>query len=736
MQDQLIVNDVTQLNPIKVAKVLIPQTVEEIQKAVKEAAGSVSIGGGRFSMGGQTASPNTLHLDMRQFNKVIALDVDNKTICVQTGIRWRDIQKHIDPKGLSIKIMQTYSNFSVGGSLSVNVHGRYMGLGPLILSVRSIAIVLANGELVKASPEENSHIFYGAIGGYGGLGVIVEAELDLSDNIRVERRDEKMETADYFKYFCENVRESEDAVFHNADIYPPHYTKLRAVTWSKTEKPATHKESMIPEGQKYGLEKYFYWAFSETPFGKWRREHIIDPLIYSKNKVHWKNYEASYDVAELEPKSRKKSTYVLQEYFVPIARFDEFMSKMAEILQRHDVNMINISVRHAKKDSGALMAWAADEVFAFVLYYKQGVSDVDKNRVAVWTRELVEAAISCDGCYYLPYQPHATSSQLHRAYPRAKELFELKDKYDPNFKFKNIIWDTYYKQEEVKKTTLKSEFHQVFSSMEWSDKFYRFLQVIYRIYPEDKFHYLIKEIYQNHEGDEAIYKEIQKHLPRIKAPLSDLTYALPALLKQKKEMTRQTLELLNGKTEFNGYLEIGSPGRYISDLKKLIKVTGDLWLMDEKEPSFSPADLMERGRLPKLGKYVPLNDYDAFVGDKIKADSLDIVTCHIGLHHTPKDKLEGFVNSIYQSLRTGGILILRDHDVKDSEMFNFVALVHTVFNAGLNIDWSENEKEVRNFESIAFWSDYLQKAGFKDDGRRLLQENDPSDNTLMAFIKE
>ena len=49
---------------------------------------------------------------------------------------------------------------------------------------------------------------------------------------------------------------------------------------------------------------------------------------------------------------------------------------------------------------------------------------------------------------------------------------------------------------------------------------------------------------------------------------------------------------------------------------------------------------------------------------------------------------------------------------------------------------SENEKEVRNFESIAFWSDYLQKAGFKDDGRRLLQENDPSDNTLMAFIKE
>jgi len=31
--------------------------------------------------------------------------------------------------------MQSYANFTVGGSLSVNVHGRYVNQGPLILSV-------------------------------------------------------------------------------------------------------------------------------------------------------------------------------------------------------------------------------------------------------------------------------------------------------------------------------------------------------------------------------------------------------------------------------------------------------------------------------------------------------------------------------------------------------------------------------------------------------------------------
>ncbi len=93
--------------------------------------------------------------------------------------------------------MQTYANFTVGGSLSVNVHGRYIGEGPLVRSVESIKVVLADGSLVQASPSHNSEIFYGAIGGYGGLGAIVEATLQLVPNERIERRVTPMATSDY-----------------------------------------------------------------------------------------------------------------------------------------------------------------------------------------------------------------------------------------------------------------------------------------------------------------------------------------------------------------------------------------------------------------------------------------------------------------------------------------------------------------------------------------------------------
>lgn len=245
-------------------------------------------------------------------NRVLELSLEKKTIRVQPGVRWCDIQRVVDPHGLSVKIMQSYANFTVGGSLSVNVHGRYVGLGPLVLSVRAIALVLADGTLVRASREENREIFFGAIGGYGALGVIVEAELELADNDRVEEVPVKVRTRDYADHFKNKVRDDEGAVFHNADMYGPHYETVRSVTWRKTKRPVTHGERLMPPRTTHLLSRYLTWAMSETPFRAWRREHLIDPLRFATRRVHYRNYEAGYDVRELEPPSRAERTYVLR----------------------------------------------------------------------------------------------------------------------------------------------------------------------------------------------------------------------------------------------------------------------------------------------------------------------------------------------------------------------------------------------------------------------------------------
>lgn len=440
----LIVDDVTQINPVKVLSVQIPESISQLREIIENHTGTISIGGGRFSMGGQTASSNSLHIDMRKLNKVVHFSKEEKTIKVEAGARWCDIQHYVDKHNLSVKIMQTYANFTVGGSLSVNVHGRYIGLGPLILSVRSLEIILANGQLMHCSRTENPEYFFACIGCYNAIAVIAAVEFDLEENVAVKRSHKKMRIEEYKDFFFTNVRENKDVVFHNGDIYPPHYKTVRGVSWTKTDKKPTVKTRLMPLSASYPIERYFIGAFSKNNFGKWRREHIIDPILYMSKKIHWRNYEAGYDVAELEPESRKQSTYVLQEYFAPVNRFDEFAALMADIFKKHKVNVINVSIRHAKADDGSMLAWAREEVFAFVVWYKQGTSEAAKKQVGVWTSEMIDAAISVKGAYYLPYQPHATAEQFHKAYPNAHKLFELKTKLDPHFKFRNVMWDTYY----------------------------------------------------------------------------------------------------------------------------------------------------------------------------------------------------------------------------------------------------------------------------------------------------
>src|SRR5688500_3436540 len=80
-----VVNDATPLNAIPVDRVVAPATLGQIVDEVRARCGPVSIGGGRFSMGGQTATERALQIDMRRFDKVISLDTAKNEITVQAG---------------------------------------------------------------------------------------------------------------------------------------------------------------------------------------------------------------------------------------------------------------------------------------------------------------------------------------------------------------------------------------------------------------------------------------------------------------------------------------------------------------------------------------------------------------------------------------------------------------------------------------------------------------------------
>lgn len=438
-----LIYDVSQLNPIAMSQVYAVRNETDLAALLQHSQGPISIGGGRYSQGGHTAVADGVQLDMRTFNQVLAFDPVAKQIRVQAGMRWSELQRVIDPHQLAVKIMQTYANFTIGGSVSVNAHGRYVGQGALVHSILALRLMLADGQILELSPQQQPEIFYAVIGGYGGLGVILDVTLQLTDNSKVKRQYADMPLADYAPWFAKQRNEHPDMVFHNADLFPPHYNQVRAVSWLNTDDPVTEPQRLHPAQADYRYQARLVDFVADYPAGKWLRQHVLEPLVYQMDTVHWRNFEASYDVAELEPASRQDFSYGLREYFVPVDQLQPFVARMATIFEQHQVNVLNVSIRHAKADHNTLLSWSPTEVFCLVVYYRQGTDSASQQATDIWSQAMVQASLAVGGRYYLPYQRNATPSQFSQAYPGISRFAELKQQLDPHGRFSNAFWQKY-----------------------------------------------------------------------------------------------------------------------------------------------------------------------------------------------------------------------------------------------------------------------------------------------------
>ena len=411
---------------------VVPENLAEIQQALWNSPKTtkVSVGGAYYSMGGQTGRDQQLHFDMHRMNRILHLDQQARIVIVEAGITWAQLQRELDRHDLSVSNMQSYNSFSVGGSVSVNAHGRYLGFGPLISTVESLTLVLSNGLVVNASRTKNDDLFRAAIGGYGGLGIVVHVELHVTDNCPLELDVSTGTLSNYQENFKRHVQPDMDVVLHNAQVDLATLTwSLTSITWKKTRQRVTVPDRLQPTSQPSSSTKTVLTRIVSrwipTSLDSFFRPQFI------QGQVVWKNYEASYDVALLEG----LNPYELQEFFVPVWALETFLMQLKQIVQRHNIRIWNISIRHSNADSESILAWAKTECFSIVLFYPQ--SRFAETRV--WSSELIQVALDLHGSFYLPYRMYAEPQQVRSAYPNLDLFFRIKRKWDPDSRMHSFL---------------------------------------------------------------------------------------------------------------------------------------------------------------------------------------------------------------------------------------------------------------------------------------------------------
>ncbi|MBX9703863.1 MAG: hypothetical protein K2X39_06885, partial [Silvanigrellaceae bacterium] len=118
-----------------------------------------------------------------------------------------------------------------------------------------------------------------------------------------------------------------------------------------------------------------------------------------------------------------------------------------------------------------------------------------------------------------------------------------------------------------------------------------FFDNVFSLYPSQSFISLLEKIKADleHKGesldDHSFYQKLTAKISTIKKSFH--YKQLVSLWKQQKVMSGQTIKLLkelNKNNTINGYLEVGTVGRYVSYLEAELNFTGKTYLLNDKKP--------------------------------------------------------------------------------------------------------------------------------------------------------
>src|SRR5216117_1543511 len=453
------VNDVhSQFNRTRVRELLRPRTRDELAEIVHSASRKglpISVSGCRHSMGGQQFATDSICIDTRSLDRVISFDQERGLIEVEAGIQWpKLIRTYLEAqtdgkKQWGIAQKQTGADtFTLGGSLSSNVHGRGLRMKPLISNIESFTLITADGKSIRCSREENSELFRLAIGGYGILGLIDTVTLRLIPRQKLRRLVEIIRAEDLPKRFEERIAQKflyGDFQF-SVDEKSPDF--LQRGVFSCYE-PISEDEPIVAKKELRDDDWLDLLRLAYTDREKAFKRYS-DYYLSTGGQTYWSDtsqlsaYLPNYALKIRKLLGGDESSLIITEIYVPRPALPDFLAQAADLLRSNRTTVIYGTVRLIEKDDESFLAWAK-ESYACIIFNLLTLHKPDGIKASARSfRCLIDLAIARGGSYYLTYHKFAKPEQLIACYPQFKQFLNLKRKYDPTERFQSE-WYRYYR---------------------------------------------------------------------------------------------------------------------------------------------------------------------------------------------------------------------------------------------------------------------------------------------------
>jgi len=164
--------------------VVQPRNAGEIQKVLKFANDRkvpvVPRGAASWGFGGVIPTKAGIVVDLSPFRNILRLDVAQKTVTVEAGARWSDIDIAAKKQGLCLRTYPSSKFSTVGGWVSTGGFGiNSFKYGHLAKQIASLTVVTGSGEIRQLKPADREFPYF--ISTEGEFGIIVEITLKLRE---------------------------------------------------------------------------------------------------------------------------------------------------------------------------------------------------------------------------------------------------------------------------------------------------------------------------------------------------------------------------------------------------------------------------------------------------------------------------------------------------------------------------------------------------------------------------
>ncbi|GEK35026.1 FAD-binding oxidoreductase [Kurthia sibirica] len=453
LQQDSLTTDYTGLLPQKVQAIERAKNRQQLVDLVKLAnkeGKKLSIAGVQHSQGGHTYYKDAIVIDMKSFNRILEVNREKKQVTVEAGALISDVQTAVAKQGLAMKVTQSLPIFTVGGSLSVNGHGRDIRHGSMASTVAKMTIITPTGQLKELHRQTDKKEMSYILGGYGLFGIIIDVTFDVVDDTIYRYESQEMNVRNYENYL-KKVLATPTIAMHYArlSVDPKHFLdEMYVMNYIDTaKKPLIEplKEESLVHLSKWGLDVGRQGGKWETAF--WAMQKKL--FAYQSGKTITRNNAMRSESTFMEY-TKLGSVEVLQEFFIPIDEFDEFVADLKKWIPQDDKNeevkLHNITLRIVSNDESTALNYAKEPMIAFVLLIQHPTSDQGIEAAKSFIQQWTDAALLHRGTYYLPYYPYQTLAQFEAAYPHAKDSKKMKLLQDPNEVFYNNFYKNYLQQ--------------------------------------------------------------------------------------------------------------------------------------------------------------------------------------------------------------------------------------------------------------------------------------------------